>query len=102
MNFRNKYLVIAVRVLLGLIMLASGVSGLLMAGSTKGVPTEMVGFTQMLWHSGLLAMVKVTEVVAGLMLLLGILPALAALFLAPDIVGIMVVNSVLMPSVLPL
>jgi hypothetical protein len=30
MNFRNRYLVSAIRILLGLIMLASGISGLLM------------------------------------------------------------------------
>jgi hypothetical protein len=38
MNFRNRYLVIAIRILLGLIMLASGISGLLMGNSTQGVP----------------------------------------------------------------
>ena len=65
MNFRNRYLVIAVRILLGLIMLASGVSGLLMGNSTKGVPPQMVAFTQVFWASGIFQMVKVTEIVAG-------------------------------------
>jgi putative oxidoreductase len=100
MNFRNRYLVIAIRVLLGLIMLASGISGLLMGNSTKGVPPQMVTFTQVFWASGILQMVKVTEIVAGFMLLFGILPALATLFLAPDVVGIVVVNARLMPSFL--
>jgi uncharacterized membrane protein YphA (DoxX/SURF4 family) len=90
MNFRNRYLVIAVRVLLGLVMLASGISGLLMGNSTKGVPPQMVTFTHVFWASGIFQMVKVTEIVAGFMLLFGILPALAALFLAPDVVGIVV------------
>ena len=100
MNFRNRYLIIAVRILLGLIMLASGISGLLMGNSAKGVPAQMVTFTQVFWASGILQMVKVTEIVAGFMLLFSIFPALATLFLAPDVVGIVVVNSRLMPSFL--
>src|SRR5438477_9240552 len=100
MNFRNRYLVIAVRILLGLIMLASGVSGLVMGNSTQGVPPKMVAFTQVFWASGIFQMVKVTEIVAGFMLLSGIFPALATLFLAPDVVGIVIVNARLMPSFL--
>ena len=45
-------------------------------------------------------MVKVTEIIAGFMLLVGIFPALATLFLAPDVVGIVIVNARLMPSFL--
>jgi len=100
MNFRNRYLIIAVRILLGLIMLASGISGLLMGNSAKGVPAQMVTFTQVFWASGIFQMVKVTEIVAGFMLLFSIFPSLATLFLAPDVVGIVVVNSRLMPSFL--
>src|ERR1700674_1551685 len=100
MNFRNRYLVVAIRILLGLVMLASGISGLLMGNSAKGVPPQMVTFTQVFWASGIFQMVKVTEIVAGLMLLVGFLPALATLFLAPDVVGIVVVNARLMPSFL--
>jgi uncharacterized membrane protein YphA (DoxX/SURF4 family) len=93
MNFRNRYLMIAVRILLGLIMLASGISGLLMGNSTQGVPAKMVAFTQVFRASGIFQMVKVTEIVAGCMLLVGIFPALATLFLAPDVVGIVIVNA---------
>jgi putative oxidoreductase len=100
MNFRNRYLVIGIRILLGLIMLASGISGILMGNSTKGVPPEMVNFTQVFWASGIFQMVKVTEIVAGFMLVVGIFPALATLFLAPDVVGIVVVNARLVPSFL--
>jgi putative oxidoreductase len=100
MNFRNRYLVIAIRILLGLTMLASGISGLLMGNSTQGVPAKMVAFTQVFWASGIFQMVKVTEIVAGFMLLVGIFPALATLFLAPDVVGIVIVNARLMPSFL--
>jgi putative oxidoreductase len=100
MNFRNRYLVIVIRILLGLIMLASGISGLLMGKSTQGVPPQMVAFTQVFWATGIFQMVKVTEIVAGFMLLFGIFPALATLFLAPDVVGIVIVNARLMPSFL--
>src|SRR5580698_6799542 len=100
MNFRNRYLILTVRILLGLVMLASGVSGLMMGDSAKGVPPQMVNFTQVFWASGIFQMVKVTEIVAGAMLLIGILPALATLFLAPDVVGIVVVNARMMPSFL--
>ena len=100
MNFRNRYLVITIRMLLGLIMLASGISGLLMGNSTQGVPEQMVAFTQVFWASGIFQMVKVTEITAGFMLVFGIFPALATLFLAPDVVGIVIVNARLMPSFL--
>jgi len=100
MNFRNRYLVIVIRTLLGLIMLASGISGLIMGNSTQGVPEQMVAFTQAFWASGIFQMVKVTEIVAGFMLVFGILPALATLFLAPDVVGIVTVNARLIPSFL--
>src|ERR1039458_918705 len=79
MNFRNRYLVITIRILLGLIMLASGISGLLMGNSTQGVPAKMVAFTQVFWASGIFQMVKVTEIVAGFMLLVGIFPVRLAL-----------------------
>src|SRR5436853_1685853 len=100
MNFRNRYLVIVIRTLLGLIRLASGISGLIMGNSTQGVPEQMVAFTQVFWSSGIFQMVKVTEIVAGFMLVFGILPALATLFLAPDVVGIVTVNARLIPSFL--
>jgi uncharacterized membrane protein YphA (DoxX/SURF4 family) len=100
MNLRNRYLVVTIRILLGLIMLASGVSGLLMGNSTQGVPEQMVTFTQVFWASGIFQMVKVTEIAAGFMLVFGIFPALATLFLAPDVIGIVIVNARLMPSFL--
>lgn len=52
------------RTLLGLLKLASGISGLLMGNTTQGVPPQIVAFTQVFWASGILQMVKVTEIVA--------------------------------------
>jgi len=102
MNFRHRYLVIAIRTLLGLIMLLSGVFALAAGESPKGVPEHLVPTMHALWDSGILQMVKVTEIVAGLMLVIGFLPWLATLFLAPDVVGIVIVNARLYPAALPL
>ena len=65
MNFRNRYLVIAIRTLLGLIMLASGISGLLMGNSTQGVPEQMVAFTQVFWASGIFQWSRLLRLLQG-------------------------------------
>jgi uncharacterized membrane protein YphA (DoxX/SURF4 family) len=99
MNFRNKYLLNTVRILFGLIMLASGVMGFMMGDSTEGVPPDMVVMTTALWDSGIFQMIKVTEIVVGLMLVVNFLPALAAIFIAPVSVGIVVVGAMLDPGI---
>jgi uncharacterized membrane protein YphA (DoxX/SURF4 family) len=101
-NFRHRYLVITIRTLLGLIMLGSGIAGLIGSKSMQGVPPDLVPTMEALWRSGILHLVKVTEIVAGLMLVVGYLPWLAALFLAPDVVGIVIVNARLYPAALPI
>lgn len=101
MNFRNKYLLTTVRVLTGLLFAFSGGAGLMAGSSTEGVPPALVPVMQMLWASGLLPMIKVTELVSGLMLVSGLFPSLAAIFLAPICVGVLVFNSRLMPSFAP-
>lgn len=98
MNFRNKYLLNTVRILFGLIMLASGVMGFVAGRSTEGMPPDMVPITNALWDSGIFQMIKVTEIVVGLMLVANFLPALAAIFIAPVSVGIVVVTALLMPN----
>ncbi len=101
MNFRNKYLVMTIRILFGLMMIFSGVTGFLAAGkSMEGVPPEMIESTKVLFNTGIFQMIKVTEIVAGLMLVIGFLPALAAIFIAPIAVGIVVVNSMIAPNLI--
>lgn len=102
MNFRNKYAVITVRVLLGLIFLFSGITGFLAGKSMNGVPEAMIPTMQMLWNTGIFQLIKTTEIVAGLMLLTGFFPQLAALFLAPLCIGIIIVNSMISPAYLPM
>lgn len=104
MNLRNKYLSTTIRTLFGLFMLFSGASGLWMiyTGGMEGVPESMVPFFAELKNSGILYMIKVTETVAGLMLVLNLFPALGAIFLAPIAIGIIVVNAMLTPQYVPM
>lgn len=103
MNFRNKKLVIILRTIFGLFMIFSGVSGL-MAGFSglEGIPEPMQAMTQTLWDTGIFQMIKVTETIAGIMLVAGFLPWLAAIFLAPIAVGIIIVNARISPAYLPM
>ena len=98
MNFRDRKLVITIRILLGLIFLFSGASGLLSGTSMQGVPAFMVPYVQSLWAMGIYQMIKTTELISGLMLITGFLPALAAIFLAPICVGIIIFNARIAPS----
>ena len=101
MNMRNRYLLITIRTLLGLLFLFSGVTGLLAGPSAQGVPPPMVPATQSLWSMGIFQMIKCTEIVAGLMFISGFLPALATIFIAPLAVGIIVFNARVAPAYLP-
>ncbi len=104
MNFRNRKLLITIRTLTGLLFIFSGVSGLMMVSdpALTGVPAEMIPTMRVLISTGIFHMIKVTEVVAGLMLVAGFLPALAAIFIAPICIGVVVVNSQTAPAALPL
>jgi uncharacterized membrane protein YphA (DoxX/SURF4 family) len=101
MNLRNRKVIITLRTLLGLMFLFSGVTGLMAGASMQGVPEPMVVPFQTLWQTGIIPMIKITEIVAGLMLVMGFLPALALLFVSPICVGIIVVNSMIAPAYLP-
>ena len=98
MDFRNKYLVNTIRILFGLFMLFSGVSGLMMGRDSPSIPEPMVVTTQVYWDTGIFHMIKVTEIVAGVMLVIGFLPALAAIFLAPIAIGVVVFNAMVAPA----
>ncbi len=102
MQPRHRSVIIAARVLLGLFLLMSGVTGI-MAGMNgmEGIPEAMRPASQTLWDTGIFQMIKVTEIVAGLMLVVGFLPALAAIFIAPVAIGIIVFNLRVAPANLP-
>ncbi len=98
MNFRNRKLVVTVRILLGLFIFFSGVSGLMAGSEMKNVPAPMVPTMMQLWDMGIFQLIKITEVVVGLMLIVGFLPALALLFLAPICIGVIVYNGTVAPQ----
>lgn len=102
MNFRNRKLVTSIRVIFGLFLLFSGISGI-SAGlhGMQGVPEAMIPASQALWNMGLFQMIKITEIVVGLMFISGFLPALAAIIEAPIAVGIIVFNARMAPAFVP-
>lgn len=100
MDYRNRGLVITVRTFLGIIFVFSGIGGLITGSDVSNIPEPMATITTSLWTAGFFQMIKVTELIAGFMLLIGFLPALAAIILAPVGIGIIVVNAMLMPSFL--
>ncbi len=75
----------------------SGVTGLMAGPEMQNVPAPMAPTMMQLWDMGIFQMIKVTEVVVGIMLILGFLPALALLFLAPICVGVIVYNTMVAP-----
>jgi uncharacterized membrane protein YphA (DoxX/SURF4 family) len=92
----------AVRVILGLFFIMSGVGGIYGGlNNMAGVPEAMLPNTWALWNMGIFQMIKITEIVAGLMLVVGFLPALAAIFVAPICIGVLVVNGMTAPEYLP-
>lgn len=102
MNFRNKKAIATVRILLGLMFVFSGASGLAagFTGMEGKIPAPMLVTQMQLWDMGIFQMIKVTEIVAGLMLVFGFLPALALLFISPIMVGVLVYNSTVAPQYL--
>ena len=98
MNLRHKNLVLIIRILFGLLFVFSGVSGLLIGSSTEGVPASLVSILKALMDTGIFHMIKITELVAGFLLIFNIFPALAVILLAPISVGILVFNARVSPE----
>jgi hypothetical protein len=100
MNFRNKWLVGTVRILLGIMLLGIGGSGLyfILSGNMPEVPgkTEAVIAAEAgLMAAGVLVFAKVVELIGGVLLLANFRPAFAALLLAPIAVGVLLYDLVL-------
>ncbi len=99
MNFRNKKLVTAIRIILGLFILMSGVTGWMsIFNNMEGIPAPMLPYMQSLTSVGIVQMIKTTEVIVGLMLIFNFLPALAAIFLAPICIGVIIFNAMVSPE----
>lgn len=98
MNLKNKYLFNTIRILFGLFMIFSGVSGLMMGPNAEGIPEPMIVTSQVLWSTGIFQFIKVTEIISGIMLVINFLPALAAIFLAPIALGVIIFNAMTAPE----
>lgn len=92
------------RVLLGFVFFASGLAGLLnLMPVPPDLPAALVTF-----NTGLAAsiyffpLLKLTETICGLLLLLGMFVPLALVVLAPIVLNIFLVHAFLAPSGLPL
>ncbi len=96
-----KYLPTIARVLLGLMFFVFGLNGFLnfFPPPKSGVPEGAMEFGAAMMKTGfLLQLVKGTEVVAGLLLLLNRFVPLALVVLAPVIVNILLFHAFLAPS----
>lgn len=108
MNLKNKYLIIILRSLFGLFMIFAAVAGYFGAKSIvsgnpmEGLSQEDIEATKILWKTGILHLVKLVELVGGLMLLFNFFPALAILAFAPLSIGFLVYNAMMSPQNIPL
>lgn len=103
LTMKTKLPLIA-RILLGFVFFASGLAGLLnLLPVPPDLPEPLVTF-----NTGLAASVyffpllKITETVCGLLLLLGMFVPLALVVLAPIVLNIFLVHAFMAPSGLPL
>ncbi len=98
MDFRNKYLVITIRTLFGLALLALGVMGLFLQMPTEGLTPAMAAALQGMNDLGITKLLAVIEIIAGLLIVTGFLPAFGVLLFTPITVGILAVHIVKEPS----
>jgi len=100
---KSKITLIA-RILLGLIFFASGLAGLLkLAPVPPDLPERLVTFNAGLEATGyFMVLLKLTETVCGLAILVGWFVPLALVILAPVVLNIFLVHSFMAPSGIPL
>ena len=98
MDFRNKYLVITIRSLFGLALIALGAMGLFLQMPTDGLTPAMAAALQGMNDLGITKLIAVIELVSGLFIITGFLPAFGVLLFTPITVGILAVHIVKEPS----
>jgi len=96
----RKKLPLIARILLGLIFFLSGLVGLLnVFPPPPDLPEKLATFTAGMMAAGyFFPLVKATETVCGLLLLIGIYVPLALVILAPVVINIFLVHAFLAPS----
>jgi uncharacterized membrane protein YphA (DoxX/SURF4 family) len=92
------------RLLLGFVMFASGLAGLLnLIPVPPDLPERLMTFNAGLMASGyFMTLLKVTETLCGLLLLIGAFVPLSLVILAPIVLNIFLVHAFMAPSGLPL
>ncbi len=102
-NMKAKLPLIA-RILLGLIFFIFGIAGLFnLLPPPPNMPEDMMTFMAGMLATGyFFPLLKITEIVCGALLLLGMFVPLALVVLAPIVVHIFMVHAALDPSGLPI
>ena len=99
----EKYLPTAARTILGLIFLIFGLNGFLNFMPMPEMPEAAAGFMGALAATGyMLPLIKIVEIVGGILLLAGRYVPLGMVLLAPGIVNITLFHVFLAPAGLPL
>lgn len=100
----KAYLPVVARCLLGFVLFASGLAGLLgLMPIPPDLPERLVTFNAGLMASGyFMTLLKVTEVVCGAFLLSGFYVPLALVIFAPIMLNIFLVHAFMAPEGLPL
>ncbi len=95
-----RYIPLLARILLGFVFFASGLAGLLkMMATPPNLPEKLQLFTSGLEASGyLLPLLQGTQLICGLLLLVGAFVPLALVVLAPVILNILLVHIFLEPN----
>lgn len=108
MDIRNKYALTTVRIIFGAFMIFASIAGYIgakaiVSGSPMAGLTQVeIDATKIFWNTGILQLAKLMELVVGLMFIFNFLPALAAVFMAPISVGIVIYNAMMAPQNLPI
>jgi uncharacterized membrane protein YphA (DoxX/SURF4 family) len=95
------------RIIFGFIFFASGLMGLIMTikgtPPPEGLPENLVAFNTGLAATGyFMYLLKLTETICGLLILIGSFVPLALVILAPVVLNIFLVHAFMAPSGLPL
>ena len=97
----SSLLPVIARYLLGVVFFLSGLAGLLqLAPPPKDLPEAMMSFFTAINNTGFfIPVLKLTETITGLMLIVRIAPALALVILAPVSIQIFLVHAFLTPGI---
>ena len=92
-------LVLAARLLLGLVFVIFGLNGFLHFIPMPPMPVEAMAFMSGLMKSGyMIPLIKIVEIIAGLFILTGMYLPLGLVLLAPIVINILLFHLVLAPD----